>query len=314
MGRAEFQPIQLPPNSRFAPTHRRVRRGTWAPFWRRRRNRPPFCASCAKVGPHDRCYGRDNGCRCSGRRRWYDRGWRCTASAVYATDVAAAPQLTMVSQLDAGLEATWWPDVAAVAVGTASRGAGAAYPDLEGRGLDSLALERLLALAGELGIVLSIPEEAKITSLAVAHNMQAHLALRTHQWRCLVHRVVAAAAGSSAVAGRVQGVNMRILVDTEPPQVEPTATDRTAGMPATDMGPAGTPSVLLADAARSSGRAADASPVPPPMVPTTAPTPTLADGPAACPVPASTPPVPTTDGARGGGPAAHTRSRGVRIR
>nr|XP_032806838.1 hexokinase-2-like [Petromyzon marinus] len=54
----------------------------------------------------------------------------------------------------------------------------AAYPDLEGMGLDSLALDRLLALAAELGIVLSIPEEAQITSLAVAHNMQAHLALR----------------------------------------------------------------------------------------------------------------------------------------
>ncbi|CAM9737093.1 unnamed protein product [Lampetra fluviatilis] len=55
----------------------------------------------------------------------------------------------------------------------------ATYPDLEGRGLDSLALERLLAIAGELvSWASSIPEEAKITSLAVAHNMQAHRALQ----------------------------------------------------------------------------------------------------------------------------------------
>ncbi|CAM9511436.1 unnamed protein product [Lampetra fluviatilis] len=289
MGRAEFQPIQLPPNSRFAPTHRRVRRGTWAPFWRRRRNRPPFCASCAKVGPHDRCYGHDNGCRCSGRRRWYDRGWRCTASAVYATDVAAAPQLTMVSQLDAGLEATWWPDVAAVAVGTASRGAGGEWVPV---GLTwRPQLRRLPPVA---------PFTAKGADQSISPADRATL-----QAACqLMAAVFEPTAGGGGVA----------LGVSEPPQVEPTATDRTAGMPATDMGPAGTPSVLLADAARSSGRAADASPVPPPMVPTTAPTPTLADGPAACPVPASTPPVPTTDAARGGGPAAHTRSRGVRIR
>ncbi|CAN0109650.1 unnamed protein product [Lampetra fluviatilis] len=54
----------------------------------------------------------------------------------------------------------------------------AAYPKLEGRALDSLALERLLILSGELGIALSISEESKITSLAVAQNIQAHLALR----------------------------------------------------------------------------------------------------------------------------------------
>ncbi|CAN0241833.1 unnamed protein product [Lampetra planeri] len=54
----------------------------------------------------------------------------------------------------------------------------AAYPDLEGRALDPLALERMLGLVGELGIALSIAKESKITSLAVAQNIQTHLALR----------------------------------------------------------------------------------------------------------------------------------------
>ncbi|CAN0342128.1 unnamed protein product [Lampetra planeri] len=54
----------------------------------------------------------------------------------------------------------------------------AAYPVVEGGALDSLALERLLVLAGELGIALSIAAECKITSLAVVQNIQATLALR----------------------------------------------------------------------------------------------------------------------------------------
>ncbi|CAN0413717.1 unnamed protein product [Lampetra fluviatilis] len=95
-----------------------------------------------------------------------------------------------------------------------------------------------------------------------------------------------------------------LFVTAKPPQVEPTATGRTAGVPAMDLGPAGAPPVLSADAARRSGRAVDASPAPPPMVPPMAPP----------PVPASTLPVPMTDAAQGGGPAAHTRSRGVGIR
>nr|XP_032814116.1 uncharacterized protein LOC116944544 isoform X1 [Petromyzon marinus] len=75
----------------------------------------------------------------------------------------------------------------------------AAYPDLEGMGLDSLALDRLLALAAELGIMLSIPEEAQITSLTVAQNMQAHLALRRPA-------VVVACAGVPLLAALDAGV------------------------------------------------------------------------------------------------------------
>nr|XP_032836322.1 uncharacterized protein LOC116957969 [Petromyzon marinus] len=49
----------------------------------------------------------------------------------------------------------------------------AAYPDVKGTALDSLVLERLLVLALELGIVMSIGVGAKATSLAVAQNIQA---------------------------------------------------------------------------------------------------------------------------------------------
>ncbi|XP_061407116.1 uncharacterized protein LOC133342164 [Lethenteron reissneri] len=54
----------------------------------------------------------------------------------------------------------------------------AAYPDLYGRALDSMALGKLLDLARELGIALSINNDRQITSLAVAENIQAHLSLR----------------------------------------------------------------------------------------------------------------------------------------
>ncbi|CAM9768724.1 unnamed protein product [Lampetra planeri] len=54
----------------------------------------------------------------------------------------------------------------------------AAYPDLYGRALDSMALGKLLDLARELRIALSINNDRQITSLAVAENIQAHLSLR----------------------------------------------------------------------------------------------------------------------------------------
>ncbi|CAM9861632.1 unnamed protein product [Lampetra planeri] len=54
----------------------------------------------------------------------------------------------------------------------------AAYPDPEGAALDSLALERLLSLARELRIALTIAAETHITLLRVAQNIQANLALR----------------------------------------------------------------------------------------------------------------------------------------
>ncbi|CAM9644479.1 unnamed protein product [Lampetra planeri] len=51
---------------------------------------------------------------------------------------------------------------------------------MDGAALDSLALERLLSLARELGVVLAIAEEADLTSFKVAQCIQAHLGLR--QW------------------------------------------------------------------------------------------------------------------------------------
>ncbi|CAM9863187.1 unnamed protein product [Lampetra fluviatilis] len=56
----------------------------------------------------------------------------------------------------------------------------AAYPNMDRAALDSLALERLLSLARELGVVLSIAEEVNLSSLKVAQGIQAHLCLR--QW------------------------------------------------------------------------------------------------------------------------------------
>ncbi|CAM9571087.1 unnamed protein product [Lampetra planeri] len=53
----------------------------------------------------------------------------------------------------------------------------AAYPTMDGAVLDSLALERLLSLVRELGVVLAIDKEADISSLRVAQGIQAHLAL-----------------------------------------------------------------------------------------------------------------------------------------
>ncbi|XP_075923853.1 uncharacterized protein LOC142924846 [Petromyzon marinus] len=51
----------------------------------------------------------------------------------------------------------------------------AAYPSMDRAALDSLALVRLLALARELGIVLSIADDNDLMSLQVARNIQAHL-------------------------------------------------------------------------------------------------------------------------------------------
>ncbi|CAM9175961.1 unnamed protein product [Lampetra planeri] len=78
----------------------------------------------------------------------------------------------------------------------------AAYPDLYGRALDSMALGKLLDLARELGIALSINNDRQITSLAVAENIQAHLSLRQRPQ-------MAASAGVSAPDGGAtsQGVD-----------------------------------------------------------------------------------------------------------
>ncbi|CAM9559433.1 unnamed protein product [Lampetra fluviatilis] len=54
----------------------------------------------------------------------------------------------------------------------------AAYLSTDRAALDSLALERLLVLARELGIVLTIAAANNLTSLHVARNIQAHLSLR----------------------------------------------------------------------------------------------------------------------------------------
>ncbi|CAN0403232.1 unnamed protein product [Lampetra planeri] len=80
------------------------------------------------------------------------------------------------------------------------------------------------------------------------------------------------------------------------------------GVPATDLGLAGSPPIPTAEATWSSGLPAGASPVPPPTA-----LPTLVDVPAAQLLPAGAPPVPTAGAARGGGPAAHTRSRGMHV-
>ncbi|CAN0341341.1 unnamed protein product [Lampetra fluviatilis] len=103
-----------------------------------------------------------------------------------------------------------------------------------------------------------------------------------------------------------------VCVPAEPPQVKPAASGRAGGgVPATDLGLAGGPPIPTAEAAGSSGLPTGAAPVPPP---TALPgVPTLVDVPAAQPLPAGTPPVPTAGAARGGGPAAHTCSRGMRI-
>ncbi|CAN0116995.1 unnamed protein product [Lampetra fluviatilis] len=53
-----------------------------------------------------------------------------------------------------------------------------AYPFMDGSALESLALERVLCLAWELGVALAIAEEADISSLRVAQGIQAHLAVR----------------------------------------------------------------------------------------------------------------------------------------
>ncbi|CAN0435129.1 unnamed protein product [Lampetra fluviatilis] len=106
----------------------------------------------------------------------------------------------------------------------------ATYPDLEGKGLDSLALDRLLALMAELGIVLSIPEEAKITSLAVVHNMQFHLALRCPAVVAACASVPLPAAPAAGVATQGGGTFAAVAIfDRQPPQVKPAASGRTGG-------------------------------------------------------------------------------------
>ncbi|CAM9511506.1 unnamed protein product [Lampetra fluviatilis] len=75
-----------------------------------------------------------------------------------------------------------------------------AYPDLQGRALDSMALERLLDLAREVGIVLSINNDRQITSLVVAENIQAHLSLH-QQPQIAVFAGVVACAGVPAPEG-----------------------------------------------------------------------------------------------------------------
>ncbi|CAM9380104.1 unnamed protein product [Lampetra planeri] len=54
----------------------------------------------------------------------------------------------------------------------------AAYPRMEQTVLDSLVLERLLSLAQELGVSFSIMEEDDLSSLKVAHCIQAHVNLQ----------------------------------------------------------------------------------------------------------------------------------------
>ncbi|CAN0421356.1 unnamed protein product [Lampetra fluviatilis] len=76
-------------------------------------------------------------------------------------------------------------------------------------------------------------------------------------------------------------------------------------------GLAGGPPIPTAEAAGSSGLPAGAAPGPPPTV--VPGVPTLVDVPAAQPLSAGTLPVPMAGAAWGGGPAAHTRSRGMRI-
>ncbi|CAN0209302.1 unnamed protein product [Lampetra fluviatilis] len=53
----------------------------------------------------------------------------------------------------------------------------AAYPRMDRVAPDSLALERLLSLASELGVILAITEEVDLSSLKDAQGSQAHLGL-----------------------------------------------------------------------------------------------------------------------------------------
>ncbi|CAN0224987.1 unnamed protein product [Lampetra planeri] len=85
----------------------------------------------------------------------------------------------------------------------------AAYPNLEGAALDSLALERLLSLVRELGIALTIAEETDITSLRVAQNIQAHIALRQSP------SVAACLRGLTHLKGRTSSLLSLWAIDTE---------------------------------------------------------------------------------------------------
>ncbi|CAM9854622.1 unnamed protein product, partial [Lampetra fluviatilis] len=61
----------------------------------------------------------------------------------------------------------------------------AAYLNMDCAALNSLALECLLSLARELGVVLEIAEEADISSLKLVQGIQAHLDLASGLvWRC----------------------------------------------------------------------------------------------------------------------------------
>ncbi|CAN0418602.1 unnamed protein product [Lampetra fluviatilis] len=54
----------------------------------------------------------------------------------------------------------------------------AAYTSMDAAARDLLVLERLIFLARELGVALSVADEADVSSLKVAQGIQAHLSLR----------------------------------------------------------------------------------------------------------------------------------------
>ncbi|CAN0417911.1 unnamed protein product [Lampetra fluviatilis] len=138
---------------------------------------------------------------------------------------------------------------------------------------------------------------------------------QTRQWWALAHRVVAAAAGSSAVLGRMQGAEERqwlrdlvirfanLFSQELLPLMLPLA-DPPGEVLVEAQSPSGPPLVTGMDATGSGGPPLEAPVAPPPQESPTAP----------CPghVPSGPPPS-WADAERGDGPASGTLSRGRRI-
>ncbi|CAM9283398.1 unnamed protein product [Lampetra fluviatilis] len=83
----------------------------------------------------------------------------------------------------------------------------AAFPLMDRVTLDSLALERLLSLAQELGIILAVTEEDDLTSLQVAHGIQAHFNLK--EWPAVAASAMEPAVDKQACASFARGTEGR---------------------------------------------------------------------------------------------------------
>ncbi|CAM9532526.1 unnamed protein product [Lampetra planeri] len=83
----------------------------------------------------------------------------------------------------------------------------AAFPRMDRVALDSLTLERLLSLARELGVTLSVAEEDDPTSLQVARGIQAHLNLK--DWPAVAASAMEPAVDEQACTSSARGMEGR---------------------------------------------------------------------------------------------------------